>query len=204
MKYYFTAIFFLIIVGTKAQVSPLAGYADEWNDEEYLKCNTAADVTYMTAKEKKVIYILNLVCANPQLFANTVLKKHPQTDKQYAHSNAYYKSLVNKLLKMEAVDPFLPDEKCYSSARCHAESGVKGYVGHNRQTKECAAKKYFDGECCNYGSNDPLEIVLTLLIDDGIPSLVHRNIILGDYTKIGVSINFHSKYQYVSVLDFHY
>jgi hypothetical protein len=58
-------------------VSPLSLYSNEWNDVKYNKCNTAVHAAYMNNTEKNVIYILNLIRSNPQLFAITVLKKYP-------------------------------------------------------------------------------------------------------------------------------
>jgi uncharacterized protein YkwD len=213
MKYLFSFLFLFFIATAFSQsssignlnVSPLASYSTEWNNEKYSECNTAAGVTYMTSTEKNVIYILNLIRTNPVLFANTVLKKYPSVSgKDYLLNDAYYyRSLITDLNKMAPGFLLKPDKDCYTSAECHAtSSGASGYIGHERKTKECKTKKYYFGECCDYGNFDPLEIVLSLLIDKDVPSLGHRYICLGDYKKIGVSIKPHSKYRTNTVLDF--
>ena len=69
---------------------------------------------------------------------------------------------------------------------------------------KCDKKKYFYGECCDYGSNDPVEIIITLLIDKDITSLGHRKILLGKYTSVGISIQPHSSYRFNTVLDFYF
>lgn len=179
--------------------SPLADYSNDWNDVKYLKCNTALKANYMTAAEKEVIYILNLARMNPVLFANTVIKKYP------TYRSDYYISLLNMMLKLKPVKLLYPDSLCFTGAQCHAiNSGAKGYVGHTRSTAECRKKWYYNGECCDYGHNNPLDIIMSLLIDEDVPSLGHRDICLGDYKKIGVSIQFHKAYQHTAVLDFHY
>jgi uncharacterized protein YkwD len=186
-------------------ISPLSLYSNEWNDIKYNKCNTAVDAAYMSNGEKNVIYILNLIRSNPELFSNTVLKKYPAlSGKDHLSANKYYyQSLITTLLELEPQEILYPDSTCYSSAKCHAyTSGISGYVGHERRSKDCKTKKHYYGECCDYGNSDPLEIVLSLLIDDGVPSLGHRNICLGGYRKIGVSIQPHSKYGTNTVLDF--
>jgi uncharacterized protein YkwD len=203
MKYFFSIAILLMSIGAKAQaneVSPLANYSPEWNDADsnFAQCNTAINAKYMSPNEKDVIYILNLVRSSPVLFVNTVLKKRKDLQGKYCNT------LIEKLLTMQPLNLLQPDEKCYSSAECHAESGDHGYVGHIRQTTSCKEKQYFDGECCDYGHNVALEIVLSLLIDDGIPSLIHRTIFLSEFNGVGVSVQSHSKYRYVSVLDFHY
>jgi hypothetical protein len=180
-------------------VSPLASYSTVWNDARYLKCNTAAQTNYMTSAEKEVIYILNLARMNPVLFANTVIKKYPAE-----HTN-YYASLLDTMLSLKPVKLLYPDSLCFAGAQCHAlNSGAEGYVGHTRSNEECRKKWYYSGECCDYGHNKPLDIILSLLIDEDVPSLGHREILLSDYRKMGVSIQFHKLYRFNAVLDLHY
>ena len=79
-----------------------------------------------------------------------------------------------------------------------------GYAGHKRVNADCEKQKSYNGECCDYGNDDPLEIILSLLIDEGIPSLGHRKVFLSAYTKIGVSIQPHKRYGTGVVFDFAY
>jgi hypothetical protein len=73
---------------------------------------------------------------------------------------------------MAPLDILYPDSLCFISAHCHAvNSGHKGYTGHVRQSPECKKKEHFAGECCQYGSTTPVDIVLSLLVDEGIPDL---------------------------------
>ncbi|HEX2683687.1 MAG TPA: hypothetical protein VHL77_07135 [Ferruginibacter sp.] len=214
MRSFFTAILLLSTISLFSQaryasttvVSPLSSYSNEWNNIKYSACNTAANIPYLGKNEKEVIYILNLVRAYPALFANTVLKKYPAAsgNDYLATDSFYFLTLVNTLEKMEAVELLYPDKACFESARCHAiQSGRTGYVGHERKTKDCKAKKHFYAECAEYGHSDPLEIVLALLIDEGIPSLGHRYACLGEFSLLGVSIQPHSKYNVNTVLDLH-
>jgi uncharacterized protein YkwD len=184
---------------TVIPISPLSDYSPIWNNEKYLKCNTAVNANYLTPDEKEVIYILNLARANPELFSNTVIKKYPAT-----HS-AYYTSLFNDITKLKPLKLLYPDSLCYAGAFCHAvNAGAEGYVGHTRSNEDCNRKWYYNGECCDYGNNNPLDIIMSLLIDEGVASLGHRKICLSPYNKIGVSIQPHKLYRYNSVLDFHY
>lgn len=186
--------------------SPLSAYSTEWNKSDYLICNTANSESYLKPKEKEIIYILNLLRKNLQLFTQTVLKNYPRLqDKTYLLNNTYFKSLLKELSKLAPLPLLYPDKKCFESAYCHAKtSGQSGYVGHNRKNA-CKAIENFNGECCDYGNDDPLDIVLSLLIDIDIPSLGHRRILLSNnYTKIGVSIQPHKKYQFNTVLDLLY
>jgi len=184
--------------------SPLAVFSPEWNDLRFEKCYTARSTNYLTTEEKDVIHILNLVRTDPKLFERTVLQNYPAYVKRLNLNNVpEFSSLVKTLKTMEAAAILTPDEKCFESAKCHAiSSGKKGYVGHNRLTSQCKDSKHFGAECCNYGHSKALDIVISLLIDQGVPSLGHREICLGNYSRIGVSIQPHEGYGYNSVLDF--
>jgi hypothetical protein len=184
--------------------SPLSKFSREWNDVKYLKCNTATNASYMNAKEKEIIYILNLLRADPRLFASTVVRKYPEySGNLNLRRTREFKSLVRTLESMKTLPMFVPNASCYTSAECHAySSGQRGYVGHDRINKNCRSKKYFNGECCDYGHDDPLDIVMSLLIDQGVPSLGHRMICLGPYKSMGASIQPHRTYRYNAVLDF--
>jgi uncharacterized protein YkwD len=190
-----------------APASPFSSYSSEWNKPEYRLCNTAAKVAYMSEKEKTVIYVINLVRAYPVLFAKTVLAQYPALSgkEELTKDQYYYQSLLTTLLAMDPLPLLTDNEKCYQSAACHAKlSGITGYIGHNRNSDECQKKKYFLGECCQYGNDEPLEIILSLLIDKDVPSLGHRKILLGKYTSAGVSIQPHKTYRFNTVLDFYY
>jgi len=182
-------------------ISPLSEFSEEWDDPKYEVCNTAANANYMTAKEKEVIYILNLARMNPQLFCSSVI----ESDGNEKESD-YHASLVITMKEMKALNILQPDKKSFESAQCHAiTSGKKGYYGHDRQTSNCKKVVHFYGECCSYGESDALGIVLQLLIDEGVPSLGHRRICFSElYKFLGVSIQPHRKYGSNAVLDFYY
>jgi hypothetical protein len=185
--------------------SPLAEFSSEWNDARFDKCNTAANTSYLSKEEKKVIYILNLVRTDPKLFANTVVQKFPQATGQYhLKTIPEFQSLLDTLRKIDALLLLYSDSLCYESAKCHAiNSGKLGYVGHERKTEECKTKKHHYGECCQYGYNDPLQILMSLLIDEYVPSLGHRFLCLSSYTQVGVAIQPHSSYGHNTVIDFY-
>ncbi len=190
----------------KENISPLAVYSPEWNNAKYNACNTAAKATYMTAEERKMICILNMMRMNPKLFARTVVQRYPDINNMgYLRNSDYYKSLLDTLSKLKPMKILYPDSLCFNGAQCHAiTAGEAGYVGHTRQNDDCKAKWYFNGECCDYGHSQALDIIMNLMIDEGVESLGHRWICLNGYKKIGVSIQPHKAYGNNAVLDFHY
>lgn len=185
--------------------SPLAKYSAEWNSTKYAACNTAARASYMSKEEKETIYILNLARANPKLFCKTVVKSYCASSDIDLSSEHYYKSLVKELNGMKPLHILTVDSTCWASAACHAETaGKKGYTGHQRQSEKCQRLKRYNGECCSYGTPDPVGIIVTLLVDEGVESLGHRDILLGEYRKIGVAKRPHTGYGSNTVLDLAY
>ena len=188
----------------ESEDSPLAIYSTEWKKTEYQNCNTAKNTAYFTQDEKDVLWILNMARRNPQLFASTVVRNYPDSTEQFRLKNvAEYKSLLTTLEKTKKLTMLVPDSLGWISAKCHAlSSGLAGYVGHERQGNACKGKTFFNAECCDYGNNEPLDIIMNLLIDEDVPSLGHRDILLSDYHKAGVSIQPHKTYGYNAVIDF--
>lgn len=184
-------------------INPLVRFSPIWADPKYASCNTAAATSFLTEKEKQVIYILNLARVNPSLFLRTVIKQYPAyADESDLPQSSYYKSLLVFLEKQAPMPILFPDKELYESAHCHAlQSGKTGYVGHDRTTNACKRIEKFEGECCFYGTDDPLSIVVDLMIDEGVPSLGHRKILFTRFNRIGVSIASHSRYGWNTVLD---
>lgn len=178
----------------KNQIDTVPGQMSDWDDEKYLAANTAKNEIYLTDQEKRVYYFMNLVRMNPKLFADTYLK-------DLKNSTDYYESSLYRLLqKLQPMQILTPNIKLFESAKCHAvESGASGYMGHKRV--KCVAS--FGAECILYGTNEPVEVIITLLIDHGVKSLGHRAIILTpNYSELGVSIQPHKGGAFNSVLDF--
>lgn len=188
-------------------LSPLSSFSEEWNDSKYAICNSAADVDYLNEEEKSLIHILNLARTNPTLFANTVITKYVNSrDQIYLLNNKYIKSLLATMKNLKPGGILEPNKKCFTSASCHAQtSGSSGYTGHDRKNNKCEKNSYYFGECCDYGHDKALDILMALLIDENIASLGHRKICLDpSYKTIGVSIQPHKTYSYNAVLDFAY
>ncbi len=186
--------------------NPLSAYSIKWNDPAYRKANTAAKARYLGANEKQLIFIINLARTNPRLFAETVLKQYPEkTGKDFIKQSAEYKSLMDTLLQIKSLPMLAPDSLCWISAYCHAlSSGKQGYAGHERVDEDCMKKQHYYGECCSYGYENPLDIFISLLIDEGVPSLGHRKILLlQGIEQIGISIQPHTTYGTNTVLDFY-
>ena len=187
---------------SKKKIQPKQEFQDgklpnNWKHSYYAIAKSAKTTNYLSAVEKEVYYYLNLARMNPTLFAKTFLM-----DRVGALRTSYQKSLYKDLLDTKPLPVLKPDKSLWKSAKCHAEqSGKTGYVGH---TRHGGCTSTYSGECCSYGINSGLGMVLQLLIDEGIESLGHRKICLRDYTTLGVAIRKHKGYGTNAVLDFGY
>jgi uncharacterized protein YkwD len=159
--------------------------------------NSAKSTTWLKGKEKDVIYWINRARLDPKGF----LKKYVMPEYREDSSNIYLASLVDYMNEMLPLPALKPNRELYNSAICHAQSaGAKGHVGHNRIDKSCAVN--FRGECISFGLEDAFDIVMQLLVDEGVPSLGHRYICFGTFTEIGVAQAPHKTYRTNAVLDF--
>ncbi|MCA6362165.1 MAG: CAP domain-containing protein [Bacteroidetes bacterium] len=164
--------------------------------------NTARDVTYLGEEEKRVIALCNIARTQPKVFAQNYAQ--PFIDSA-GKKNSYTNSLLRTLRTMKPAAALLPDEALTKTAAAHAEkSGKAGTTGHSGK-KERFKKSGFSywGENCSYGYSDALDIVMQLLIDDGIKNLGHRkNILDPKFTHIGVAIRKHKRYNWNCVQNF--
>lgn len=170
------------------------------------KANTAKDVDYMTEKEKKVVMYHNIARLDGAYFIKNYLDPFMAQTDEYSKNSDYY-SLIRKLKKIKNLPILQPAEDLTKMAKEHAKtSGKTGHVGHRgynqRSDKYCKEYTYYS-ENCDYGVDDPLEVVIDLLIDEGVPSKGHReNILDPKMDAIGVGYAPHKKYDVNVVCEF--
>ncbi len=202
MKRLFILILFII--------SAISASAQSWTAEQLSNANTAKDIAYLTQAEKDAIMYINLARLYPKLFVEYELKGYNGTEeyinyireskeKSRYESSKYKKSLIKELNSREAIPALVFDKELYEDAKCFAaEVGLSGREGHNRVQCE----KYNYAECISYGMFTGKDIAMQLLIDHDVPSLGHRKICLDNrYTKIGVSVHDHKKWDTCAVLE---
>lgn len=170
--------------------------APSWSKEELAFANTAKKVKYMTDDEKTVIQYMNLARLYPQKYLKIGISDN-SINKQ---KSKYHRSLIKMLNEMEPVTALQPSESMYQLAQCLAkEQSKSGKIGHAR--KKCDDDYW--AECCSYGWDGPEIHVLQLLIDEDVPSLGHREIILDQsYSVVGAAIQPHKNYGKCTVIDF--
>ncbi len=179
---------------------------EKWNNETIRKANTADGFEYYSEDEKKVVLFMNLARMDGKLFAETVLTEYVRSNG--VEDNAYLKSLYRDLKEVNGLSPLIPENDLTSIAQGHAtESGKTGHVGHKNfkaRFEPYMGNPYNNvGENCSYGYSAAIDIVITLLIDDGVKGVGHRvNILKPEFNSVGVAIREHKTYKYNCVIDF--
>jgi len=175
-----------------------------WDSVVVSSCNTAANAEYMTIEERNIIWLHNLVRFDGDLFARTFLLEYIEEN---GIQSTYYIDSLFVQLKIKAFKlPLLkPSEHIYQLAYNFAiYSGNRGSEGHkwfSYRARKSGHSRF--SENTEYGDSTAIDIFMSLLIDEDFESLGHRNNILDLHAKkIGVSIQHHTKYNFICVIDY--
>jgi len=183
-----------------------SGVWDRWDAELVRTLNTAHDTEYLNEEEKKVILFMNLARHNGSLFAETFLDTYVTENK--TEKSSYLRSLYKDLKKVSELDPLVPEKDLTAIAQGHAKkTGESGRVGHTdfkKRFEPVMGNPYNHvGENCSYGYPTAIDIVITLLIDENVKDLGHRQNTLSEgFNSVGVAIRPHKKYRTNCVIDF--
>ena len=186
--------------------------------------DTAGSANYLSEIEKDIILELNMVRSDPAGYAEEyiaprkdsfhgrIYRVEGRTDLITSEGRAAVLECVQALGKSAAAGPLLPSEVLALAASDHAddqgETGRTGHRGSDGSTSKDRIERYGEwditiGENIAYGPDSAREIVVQLLIDDGVRSRGHRkNIMAADFEYAGVAFGPHAAYGYVCVMDF--
>jgi len=148
----------------------------------------------MREDEKNLLILLNKVRTNPKLFAEQFLTNEFQSDAE--------EELFNILMDLEPLPILYTNKELYSIANRHARdlgsnklAGHESSTGMNMEDRLIAhgIKTKVFAENCIFGYNDPIEIILKLLIDEDNENRNQRKIILNkDFNMLGCAIEPHN------------
>ncbi|GHT60414.1 hypothetical protein FACS1894109_18040 [Spirochaetia bacterium] len=209
-------------------IVPPGAYASDW---DITGLDTARNVSYLTDIEKDVILEINKVRTDPKKYAEDVLNPllntfidNPWNDPLIRRKGDTWlrtkegKVVINELIAAlqdtEPMQILTPSMGMSHAAKDHtkdrASHNTTGHVGSDGSQFWDRVNRYGKinlfqaggGECLSYGSNTGIDIVLQLLIDDGVQSRGHRKILLNpNASKIGVGFGEHPQYKYMCTLD---
>jgi len=181
--------------------------------------DTAADIDYLTGIEKDVVLEMNKLRTDPQKYAKLYIQPRLQyyRGKNYSvpgqitiitsEGASAVRDCISALNKAKSAGLLFPEKGLNSAAKDHVndqtKTGQTGHRGSNRSTPETRMKRYgsFEppwslAENIEYGSETGRDIVVALLIDDGVKNRGHRiNLLNENFTQTGVACGTHKKYR---------
>lgn len=86
--------------------------------------------------------------------------------------------------------------------------GLCGHTGSDGSSMSSRLEKYGEwngkiGESCDFGNLNGRDIIISLIVDDGVSNRGHRiNLFSTDFKKVGVACSFHSEYKVCCVFDY--
>ena len=120
------------------------------------------------------------------------------------------KECIAQLRDTKKMDLLIPDKELTRAALHHTSMQSKtrqtGHDSPNGETFEHRLRKVKfmnTAECISYGEGQARDIVVQLLVDDGVPSRGHRKIILTPrFSAVGIAAGGHLVYSNMCTLDF--
>lgn len=186
--------------------------------------DNARKVKYLNDLEKNVILELNKVRTNPAQYAKTQLTElksyyqeniinYPDGNNISTHEGLKaVDECINVLLNTKPLGILFPSEGLSKAAKDHVKDQSitinTGHYGSDKSSPFDRMNRYgkwlfLAGENIDYGYDQADLIVLSLLVDDGVPDRGHRtNILKKDFNVIGVASGEHKLYRKMFVMDF--
>lgn len=189
-----------------------------------LELNTAKNANYLNELEQQVILELNKVRSNPKRYAEDYLEelRTAFNGKLYTYpgqitvkSQEGIRSLEECIKVLKKSSPRFILKPAEGLAKAAAElvndqqkHGGIGHITRKGSTPQKRIEKYGEWDICSaeditYGSFEARQIVIALLIDDGVPNRGHRENILNACSHfVGIANGDHPEYQSVCVIDY--
>jgi uncharacterized protein YkwD len=186
--------------------------------------NTAANASYLSPIEKEIVYEINLFRSNPARYAKDYIAP---LAKKYKKKILYYpngKPIKTKegvralneclrVLKKQSPKPIMyPSKRLSLAANDHqkdqSETGKTGHIGRDHSSLKTRIERYAKWEVriaenIAYGNTSARQVLIFLLIDDGVKKRGHRKTLLHPaYKTVGVSYGKHPVYRTMCVTDF--
>ena len=202
----------------------LANFAFGNNPKTNNELNTAAKANYLSPIEKEIVLEINLFRSNPAKYANDYIA--PLT-KYYQKNILHYpddksiktregvKALHECVRELQDASPqpiMYPSQVLTKAASDHQKDQVRtgetGHTGSDNSTLKQRIERYGKwqvriAENIAYGNSSARQVVIFLLIDDGVKSCGHRkNLLHPAYKTVGVSFGKHPVYGTMCVMDF--
>ena len=160
------------------------------------------------ASAAAVIRELNLARQNPSLYANFVAESRPSFTIERGRS---VDEAVRFLKKTQPLPPLNMSPGMSRAAADHCADQIGGQLGHQGSDRSHAGERINRygswsttwGENISYSRKTAREVVVALIIDDGVRSRGHRkNIFNPKFSCAGAAFGPHARYRTVCTIDF--
>ena len=194
---------------------------DPW---ESIEINTVKDATYLSSIEKKIIIELNKVRTKPEeyaeyyiepmrdLYRDNILQYPGEIALRTKEGISALEECIDALKRKKSIGTLNTTKGLHKAAEDHMEdqsnTGRTGHSGSDGSSPSQRMKRYGEwkktaGENIAYGNDIARRIVISLLVDDGVPSRGHRkNIMNPEFRYVGVAHGTHPRIRTVTVMDF--
>ena len=195
--------------------------AGNWN---ITALHTASDVNYLSDIEREIILEINKLRSDPPRYAEEYIAP---LAKHYDRRILYYPGdqplitregvsalheCIRELKKQQPLPVMYPSPGLTKAARDHvgdqSKTGKTGHTGNDKSSMRDRIERYGDwqvriAENIAYGAKTARQIVIYLLIDDGVSDRGHRkNFLTPDFKTVGIAVGNHPQYEIMSVMDF--
>ncbi len=181
------------------------------------------DPSFAQPVELEVVAELNLARTQPRVYADILREYRKFIRGNYFERPGEITVVLNEgaravdeaiafLEKQKPLPPLSLSKGLSLAARDHArdqgKTGQTGHTGSDRSTMDQRMERYGQwqrtaGENIAYGGETARDIVIQLIVDDGVASRGHRdNIFNADFLVVGVAFGKHAGYRTVCVQDF--
>jgi len=174
------------------------------------------------AHEQAILDALNRLRTNPEGFADfmesrtpfyqgSVLRLPGHKPLQTREGARALTQAVEQLDNVKSVSPVKFSAALRSAALAHAQDiGRRGVISHDSKDGSGPRERMTrftgvvgtTGEAISFGLEEAEDIVIELVVDDGVPSRAHRKLLLNpDFRYAGAACAPHSYYKTVCVID---
>ena len=181
------------------------------------------DASFVGALELEIVAELNLARTEPKKYADllreyrafirgTYLERPGETTVVLAEGRKAVDEAIAFLERQKPLPPMVLSRGLSRAAADHAadqgRTGQTGHTGSDRSSMSQRVERYGSwkrtiGENIAYGAETARDVVIQLIVDDGVASRGHRaNIFNPDFLVVGVAFGTHKGYRTVCVQDF--
>ena len=215
-----------LVASSFERYTPVSGQtgvlpSPNWNRETV---DTARGADYLTEKERELIIEINMLRTDPAMYTRhyliplrayyegNLLKYPGKIAMTTNEGDLALEECIRELETTKPISPLSPQKGLVQAARDHIkDQGVTGEIGHtgsDGSSLESRLNRYGKwnnsaGENISYGYDEARKIVVSLLIDDGVPSRGHRkNLLNKSFNFVGVDVGPHRLYKNMAVMEF--